>query len=461
MSTTPVSTLLRHLPYPDSPWVLSEPLQARVAQTPNSTSAFKKCEVLPSDKEWAFVKAAFEQQKPTTYGIKRVYYVYREPIAVAFHHHLSRADELAEAYPPKWPEEAPDEERTRVLDRFHRMVGAGSVHLVPLWHGSTKESYEKICQLGFKILTAFPAILEKLLPKPDQKLKNGWDKGCELLLPLLGSPGQQQPLSPFSLLKDFIEKHPQGSIADFALQTIGSFETKEEIDSCLPLIAGIARANFSDQEHERLYKILSLHPSLESLREHYLQIIPQGDLFNHLATIPNRSGYRQKMRLEQERLIQQIEAITQTTPTPVKVTAPFFKETRYLKQELIKNLDSKGNILRGYKESNHAVCHIEGEGFDLHLKQQPTQPMQEYAVYSLTNRIVGTGVPPSNLVKFDVELPGQPKLSYPVLVSETVVGTNLKEILIANPKHVFSAKLLTHFLLLGLLTRLGREAPEF
>ena len=156
MSTTPVSTLLSHLPYPDSPWVLSESLQARVDQTPNSTSTFKRCEVLPSDKEWAFVNAAFEQQKPTTYGIKRVYYVYREPISVAFHNHLSTADEAAETFQPLWRQGVPHEERLRVMERWNRFIGSGvsgrNVHVIPLWHGSTKEIFENICKLGFRIL---------------------------------------------------------------------------------------------------------------------------------------------------------------------------------------------------------------------------------------------------------------------------------------------------------------------
>ena len=76
--------------------------------------------------------------------------------------------------------------------------------------------------------------------------------------------------------------------------------------------------------------------------------------------------------------------------------------------------------------------------------------MIEHAVYSLTNRIAGKGVPPSTLVRFDVKRSGK-EIYYPVLVSQTVEGTPLKEV----AKGPFDNRHLTHLQLLGLITRPG------
>ena len=75
--------------------------------------------------------------------------------------------------------------------------------------------------------------------------------------------------------------------------------------------------------------------------------------------------------------------------------------------------------------------------------------MQEYAIYSLTSRIVGEGVPPSVLVRFDVG-----GANYPVLISQTIEGPTLKEVLKGNAPSFDNAQL-THLQLLGILTRPG------
>ena len=327
--------------------------------------------------------------------------------------------------------------------------------------------------------TALPTILELLLPKRDQLFKNGWDKGCELLLPFLERSATQAPLSPFTLFKDFIQHRPQTSLVEFAIQIASSSKSREQVDQYLPLIEGavehLKAKNSSTEQHEKLYTLLSSKAILEPLRERYLRLMNGTNLFNKLASIPNKSGFRQKMRIEQENLIQQIEAITQDLPeTAVKVTAPFLKETRYLKETFIDEKIDKStggiktderyqkNLSTGEEGSSHPVCQIEGVGFNLHLKEKPTQPMQEYGVYSLTNRIAGEGVPPSHLVRFDVNFSGRPTASYPVLISKTIKGDNLKKFLNENPNETFSGvsqtpikKLLTHLQLLGVLTRPG------
>ena len=127
-----------------------------------------------------------------------------------------------------------------------------------------------------------------------------------------------------------MRERPQVSLAEFAFSSI------QEVEQGGPVVDGavtyLLKKNSSPDVHERLYTILSRKLELEPLRQRYLFFL-EGSLLNRLAPIPNLSGYRQKMRIEQEALIQQIEAITQTTPTSVKVTTPFFTQDRYLKKE--------------------------------------------------------------------------------------------------------------------------------
>ncbi len=192
-------------------------------------------------------------------------------------------------------------------------------------------------------------------------------------------------------------------------------------------------------QHKKLYKMLSTKIAFEPLREAYLNALPEGPIADQLALIPNIDGRRISAAKEIAKLRAQIEAITQTEPTSVAVKSSFFSEIRYLKQDLISNYMEGNNLKKEYSSALHNVCHIQSEGVNLHLKQKPS-PMKEYVAYSLAARICGGGIPPSELLRFEVG-----RVSYPVLASQTVEGTPL------NEKETFSSESLTHMSLLSLL----------
>ena len=73
----------------------------------------------------------------------------------------------------------------------------------------------------------------------------------------------------------------------------------------------------------------------------------------------------------------------------------------------------------------------------------------EYAIHNLSSRIAGKLTPSVELVRFEVHSNGRKK-SYPVLVSETIPGINLK-----NAKGPYNPAQYTWMLLLAILTRPG------
>ena len=91
---------------------------------------------------------------------------------------------------------------------------------------------------------------------------------------------------------------------------------------------------------------------------------------------------------------------------------------------------------------------------DLHFKQKPNHPLMEYAIHDLTSRLTGEETPPSELLRFEVTLNGKTKV-YPVLVSQTILGKNLKEVLSGNPSYKPAPKCLTRMLLNAICIRPG------
>ena len=128
----------------------------------------------------------------------------------------------------------------------------------------------------------------------------------------------------------------------------------------------------------------------------------------------------------------------------------------YLKPEFVKQiLDKDGNIKREYNNSLHRVCRLRNNlGLDLHFKQKPNHPLMEYAIHDLTSRLTGEETPPSELLRFEVTLKGKTKV-YPVLVSQTILGKNLKEVLSGNPSYKPDPKCLTRMLLNAICIRPG------
>lgn len=161
----------------------------------------------------------------------------------------------------------------------------------------------------------------------------------------------------------------------------------------------------------------------------------------------------------EEKLASGLEAITQPSNNQIfgkpviSIVAPYFPNERFLKPSLIEEIMDGGNIKSMYKNSTRPVYQLQyKKEYDLHLKQNPSQPLMDYAVHSLTSHIAGRKLSPTTqLVRFNVCIKGE-KRSYPVLISETINGKSLK-----NSYQELSADdpSLTWNLLCSILTRPG------
>ena len=299
-----------------------------------------------------------------------------------------------------------------------------------------------------------------------------WEKGINIMMAILGRTFSNEEvdslttLSPITFFESLLKKrfHEHGgeptTLLELVFQRAAFCDDKEDLSLYMPLIReGVSYLIWQGaplSQHEKFYRTLSQKIILEPLRELYLSTLFEGEIYDHLTTIPNRAGVRRATHIEQSKLREQLLSVTQADPSPVAIQAPFFKGERYLKPGLISILlDAEGNLIKQYSDSLHPVVRLEADGVDLHLKQKPSHPMQEYAVYTLTSRLTGTGVPPSELVRFQVNLSGIPLKTYPVLISQTIVGENFKDALRKNPHLQVDQEQLTDLLLLGLLTRPG------
>lgn len=173
------------------------------------------------------------------------------------------------------------------------------------------------------------------------------------------------------------------------------------------------------------FRMLSTDTRLERMREVFVRGLPEN---SPLLNVPNCDGFRQSFRVGYEHLDAMLERIT-TNQSPeegmkVEVIGMRGEGKRYLKSEITCDLfDDSGHVRKLYPSSAHSVMHLQGEGFDLHCKEMPTQPSMEYAVHSFTWRLIGAGSTPSRLVKLKIN-----DQSYrPVLFSKTVPGTVLTE----------------------------------
>ncbi|MBA3237614.1 MAG: hypothetical protein H0T62_04595 [Parachlamydiaceae bacterium] len=182
--------------------------------------------------------------------------------------------------------------------------------------------------------------------------------------------------------------------------------------------------------HVRYFSTLSSGP--HDLRERYLEIIEKmnSTVFQMLLQIPNRTGLRPIFLRNFQKLKEKLYEITEPLSsqvegeTEVLIEAPHFQKARYLKPCFIKQIMDGENIRSMYDNSAHNVSFI-NEG--LHFKQKPAHPLLEYAIHNLTSRIAGQLTPPSLLIRFDVHTKGG-KRSYPLLLSQTIPGENLKDV---------------------------------
>ncbi|NGX37827.1 MAG: hypothetical protein K1000chlam2_00990 [Chlamydiae bacterium] len=182
-----------------------------------------------------------------------------------------------------------------------------------------------------------------------------------------------------------------------------------------------------------------------SLRRLYLEELEAQDVdITTLAQIPARDGFRYAQVRDTHALQQALKEITTQNPSDVQVTSSSLGKT-YLKPPIAGQiLDSNGNIRRQYSDCSHPVASLALP--QLHFKQKPNHPLLEYAIHTLTYRVMGRATPPTELARFEVN--GR---VYPVLISRTILGSSLKT---ASFSNIDSAHL-TWMLLCAILTRPG------
>jgi tetratricopeptide (TPR) repeat protein len=220
-----------------------------------------------------------------------------------------------------------------------------------------------------------------------------------------------------------------------------------------PLTKQIASYNCSIkaplEDHIKTFKKLSKRPNY--LRMSYLEIMEKETDFSFFAPllrIPNCGGLHPIFLYRFRELEKRLYDITTKDKTDVKITIRHSQESRFLQPHAISEL-MRGENIKPIHGSTHSVCDYNR----LHFKQKPANPLMEYAIHNLTSRLAGEyQLTPANiLVRFDVCIQGK-KWHYPVLVSETIVGENLKD---ANQNIRLNPPNFTWTLLCAILTKPG------
>ena len=236
-------------------------------------------------------------------------------------------------------------------------------------------------------------------------------------------------------------------------------EAKKLIPLSKYLVAYYIKKNKPIEDHFDCYKKFSQNSIFEPLRACYLQTLREEKQFSiadTLSFIPNRNGLRRSHVESYQKLQDSLRQITANTSSAILIKSPTLQTPLYLKPELVNQiLDRDGNIKREHENSLHRVCCLNNNlGIDLHFKQKPNHPLMEYAIHDLTSRLTGEETPPSELLRFEVTLNGKTKV-YPVLLTKTISGKNLKEVLSENPHYKPDPKCLTRMLLNAICIRPG------
>ena len=155
-------------PVPTTPWNISPVLFDRIKQAPTDPSVpYKKCVVLSTDPEAAFILQYFMHQKPHNYGIKAIYCIHNSAQTNNFANGIEIIENEANnraVYFPKGKEEEPKKQREEVIERWRECTDSFSpikivrplrtdtyteAKVLPLWHGSTPTKCHSICTSGF------------------------------------------------------------------------------------------------------------------------------------------------------------------------------------------------------------------------------------------------------------------------------------------------------------------------
>ncbi len=329
-----------------------------------------------------------------------------------------------------------------IWDRFHRVYLLSlaklseidlSIETLSLFLKQTPNTL--VILDGYQLASPhIKAFVNYLLADPHLHILLTSTPACNELGPLLSDQIELQVLD---------KNYPDSDLFQLAIQNHFPLLSK-------PLLKQIA-LKASLEEYPEHFRILAKHPD-EALGKFYLKILEENlepDIYQTLLEIPNQSGLRLCFKLSFNKLEQALLAITDESPKggkTVAITTTVSAIPRYLKSSIIERILEGTDIRDIYKGSAHRVCRLEYEGYDLHFKQKPSHPLMEYAIHNLMSRIAGELTPPTLLLRFDVQ--GK---SYPVLMSLTVKGENLKS---SWPKLQANANY-TWTLLCAILTRPG------
>ena len=236
-------------------------------------------------------------------------------------------------------------------------------------------------------------------------------------------------------------------------------EAKKLIPLSKYLVKHYIRANKPIEDYFDCYKRFSQKSIFEPLRVCYLQTLREEKQFSiadTLSIIPNRDGLRRSHVEAYQKLQDSLRQITSNSLSAVLIKSPTLQTPLYLKYEFVNQiLDKDGNIKREYNNSLHRVCRFRNNSdIDLHFKQKPNHPLMEYAIHDLTSRLTGEETPTSELLRFEVTIKGK-TMVYPVLVSQTIPGKNLKDVLAGNPCYKPDPKCLTRMVLNAICIRPG------
>ncbi|MGZ3633761.1 MAG: putative nucleotidyltransferase substrate binding domain-containing protein, partial [Parachlamydiaceae bacterium] len=219
----------------------------------------------------------------------------------------------------------------------------------------------------------------------------------------------------------------------------------------VPLHTSLKKLVHSKELHRQYFEGLCQIDDPQALTK---QLKGSTSILEAVLHLPDLSTTRPIYTMKIDALEASITAITEVfSPavpgeTSVQIKALHFPFTRFLRHSLAKKIMEGLDLKQEYTNSAHRVCRLQYGIHDLHFKQSPSNPLMEYAIQSLVSRIAGEYTPPTTLVRFDVEQQGQKK-SYPVLISQTIPGENLKT---AWPK-VTPNRSYTWNLLVAILTR--------
>ena len=152
----------------DQPWKVSPELFARVQQQPfDPKTQYKICEVVSGDKEYEFVRRAFEHSKPPGMQMRKVTLIHNPSLSTQFEAALRAMNH--QPTDPTWKDHnkyGELEQRQAVVDRWKALANLfppvsvensdgkrtdrlENVKILPLWHGTSKDICQSICTTGF------------------------------------------------------------------------------------------------------------------------------------------------------------------------------------------------------------------------------------------------------------------------------------------------------------------------